>query len=96
MNGRWLPHGKKGTGTLTLDRLNALSDGVIAIVLTLLVLGIELPRDHSFSREGLLHFLMKIEYELTVYAISFILIASYWMQQNVMFHFFRNGSRGLT
>lgn len=84
------------TGKLSLDRLNALSDGVIAIVLTLLVLGIDIPEDHLFSEEGLLSFLGKIEYQTTVYAISFVLIGSYWMQQNVMFHYFRHGSRGLT
>jgi uncharacterized membrane protein len=84
------------TATLALDRLKGLSDGVIAIVLTLLVLGIDIPEKHSFSREGLLGFLVKIEYQVTVYAVSFVLIGSYWMQQNVMFHFFRYGSRALT
>ena len=96
MNGRWLLPGKQGSSSLTLDRLNALSDGVIAIVLTLLVLGIEIPQDHDFSQNGLMSFLAKIEYQSTVYAISFVLIGSYWVQHNVMFHYFRNGSRGLT
>ena len=81
---------------LTLDRLNCLSDGVIAIVLTLLVLGVDIPEHHDFSAEGLVSFLAKVEYQVVVYAVSFVLIGSYWMQHNVMFHFFRNGSRGLT
>lgn len=87
---------KAGTSKLALDRLNALSDGVIAIVITLLVLGIDLPEHHDFSADGLISFLGKIEYQVTVYAVSFVLIGSYWMQHNVMFHFFRQGSRGLT
>ena len=84
-----------GAARLTLDRLNCLSDGVIAIVLTLLVLGIDIPQHHDFSADGLISFLAKVEYQATVYAVSFVLIASYWMQHNVMFHFFRFGSRGL-
>jgi uncharacterized membrane protein len=75
--------------------MNALSDGVIAIVLTLLVLGIDIPQNHDFSAEGLVSFLGKIEYQVTVYAVSFVLIGSYWVQHNVMFHFFRSGSRTL-
>jgi uncharacterized membrane protein len=96
MNTRHTQLDKSGTATLALDRLNCLSDGVIAIVLTLLVLGIDIPEHHDFSAEGLVSFLGKVEYQATVYAVSFVLIGSYWIQHNVMFHFFRNGSRGLT
>jgi uncharacterized membrane protein len=93
---RWFLPGKPGSASLMLDRLNALSDGVIAIVLTLLVLGIDIPKDHDFSQDGLLSFVMKIEYQVTVYAISFVLIGTYWIAQSVMFHYFRQGSRTLT
>jgi uncharacterized membrane protein len=86
---------KPGFAKLKLDRLNGLSDGVIAIVITLLVLGIDIPEHHDFSVEGLISFLAKVEYQATVYAVSFALIASYWMQHSVMFHFFRFGSRRL-
>jgi uncharacterized membrane protein len=82
-------------GELTLERLKGLSDGVVAIVLTLLVLGIEVPEGHDFSTEGLLSYLSKIEYQVTVYAISFVLIGGYWVQHNVMFHYFKNSTRGL-
>ena len=85
-----------GPPVLKLDRLNGLSDGVIAIVLTLLVFGLDIPEHHDFSTEGLISFLAKIEYQATVYAISFALIGNYWIQHNVMFHFFRYSSRGLT
>lgn len=93
---RWFLSGKRGSASLMLDRLNALSDGVIAIVLTLLVLGIEVPKDHNFSRDGLVSYLTKIEYQLTVYAVSFVLIGTFWIVQSVMFHYFRHGDRTLT
>ncbi len=82
-------------GSLTLERMKGLSDGVISIVLTLLVLGISVPQGHDFSRDGLLSFLLKCEYEMTVYAVSFVLIGGYWISHNVMFHYFRFATRGL-
>lgn len=82
-------------GSLSLERLKGLSDGVIAIVLTLLVLSIEVPKGHDFSKDGLLSYVAKFEYQLTVYAVSFVLIGGYWIQHNVMFHYFRNSTRGL-
>ena len=93
---QWFSPEKTVSASLKLDRLNALSDGVVAIVLTLLVLGIEVPKDHNFSREGLLAYLLKVEYQVTVYAVSFVLIGTYWVIQNVMFHYFRQGTRPLT
>lgn len=62
----------------TLERLNALTDGVIAIALTLLVLGIDIPDDHNFSVDGLKLFLIKLEPGLIAYITSFIVIAVYW------------------
>lgn len=92
---RWLMGGSARTGVLTLDRLNALSDGVIAVVATLLVLGIEVPQGHEFRKDGFFAFLQKIEYEVVVYAQSFALVGIYWVQHNAMFHYLRHGSRRL-
>jgi uncharacterized membrane protein len=61
-----------------LERINAFTDGVIAIALTLLVLGLDIPTDHNFSEEGLKLFLIKLEPGLVAYAISFLVIAIYW------------------
>lgn len=43
MSVRGVVAGGKSISALTLDRLNGLTDGVVAIVLTLLVLGIDIP-----------------------------------------------------
>ena len=82
-------------GILEAGQINALSDGVIAVVITLLVLGIDVPQGHQFSTEGFLSFLQKIEYQLVVYAIAFALVGTYWLQHAAMFHYFRQGSRRL-
>ena len=33
----------------SVERLNAFTDGVLAIVITILVLGIDIPEDHRYS-----------------------------------------------
>lgn len=83
------------TGSFSLDRCKALVDGVFAIVVTLLVLGINVPENHPFSEQGLLAFLQRIGYDLLLYAISFWLAGVYWIQHAAIMHYFRNGSRKL-
>ncbi|MCH2183028.1 MAG: DUF1211 domain-containing protein [Mariniblastus sp.] len=72
---------------LTLGRLNGLSDGVFAIVITILVLGLDVPRDHDFAQQGILGFLGRIEDQLLPYCVSFTLIASYWVLHHVMLNY---------
>ncbi|WP_024297164.1 TMEM175 family protein [Methylomicrobium lacus] len=83
------------TGSFGLDRCKALVDGVFAIVVTLLVLGIDVPTDHRFSEQGLIAFLGRIGFDLLIYAVSFWLAGTYWVQHAAIMHFFRNGSRTL-
>ena len=68
------------------DRLNGLSDGVIAIALTLLVLGIDIPTDHNFTQDGLLSFLIELEPDLVAYITSFLIVAIYWIIHHRMFN----------
>jgi uncharacterized membrane protein len=82
-------------GFFNLDRCKGLSDGVTAFVITLLVLGIDIPEDHRFSEQGLLSFLHKMEYTILVYAVSFLLGGTYWLMQCAILHYFRRGSRTL-
>jgi uncharacterized membrane protein len=82
-------------GAFSLDRCKALVDGVFAIVVTLLVLGIDVPTDHRFSEQGLFMFLERIGFDLLIYAVSFWLAGTYWLQHAAIMHFFRNGSRTL-
>ena len=67
------------------DRLNALSDGVIAIALTLLVLGIDIPTDHDFNKDNLVSFLIKLEPGLIAYLTSFLIVAIYWIMHHRIF-----------
>ena len=82
-------------GAFSLDRCKALVDGVFAVVVTLLVLGINVPTDHSFSEQGFFAFLERISFDLLIYSISFWLGCTYWVQHAAIMHFFRKGSREL-
>lgn len=59
-------------------RLEMFSDGVIAIIITLMVLEIKLP---EFSVETM----HEVVQHIGVYALSFIVIAIYWLNHNAMF-----------
>ncbi|MGR8981603.1 MAG: TMEM175 family protein [Gammaproteobacteria bacterium] len=77
----------------SLERCKALADGVFAIVVTLLVLGIEVPSDHRFSEQGLFEFLARIGWDLLLYVITFWLAGTYWIQHAAIMHYFRQGNR---
>jgi uncharacterized membrane protein len=78
-----------------IERCQSLTDGVIAIVVTLLVLGIEVPTNHEFSKQGLREFLKKMGFDLMVYAVGFWLGGTYWVQFSAMMHYLKRGSRPL-
>jgi uncharacterized membrane protein len=66
-----------------LDRLMALTDGVFAIAITILVLDLRVPADIA-PRELSAHITDLIP-EFTSYAISFAVIAIYWQAQREVF-----------
>jgi uncharacterized membrane protein len=61
-------------------RLEAFSDGVIAIIITIMVLELKRPEDLSLA--GLFH----VAPHLTVYALSFLYVGIYWNNHHHMFH----------
>ena len=77
----------------SVERLNAFTDGVLAIVITILVLGIDIPENHKFSEQGLIAFLGKISKDVEMYADSFLLIGAYWVQHHSVFQFLRHCNR---
>lgn len=80
-------------GRWRLDRLAAFSDGVIAIVITLLVLGLEVPSAHAVPQAELGEYLAASLYPLVGYIVSFVLIGMYWMQHYLIFHFLTHADR---
>src|SRR5215510_6919752 len=73
------------------SRLEAFSDGVLAIVITLLILDIRFPEvEYSQFKETLLSLLPRI----LAYVMSFIIIGLYWVTHHNAMHAMRKIDRG--
>ena len=73
----------KSTG-LTPHRLETLVDGIFAIAMTLLVLSINLPEGGKIPGVGL--FLMSQGERFFNFALSFFLLAIFWIRHSGQFH----------
>jgi uncharacterized membrane protein len=74
-------------------RVLALSDGVFAIIITLLVLAVHVPeltQGHSLNEA-----LAELRPSLTAFVISFILAGMYWVAHRDLFALIRRTDRGL-
>ncbi len=81
-----------------IDRLLALTDGVVAIALTLLVLQLQVPLKNDVdanSASALWHALGVDGGELTSYLVSFIVIAQFWLVHHRILRTMRGHSEGL-
>ena len=83
-----------------IERLLALTDGVVAIALTLLVLQLQVPITHALERDpssasNLWHGLDIDFSELTSYLVSFVVIAQFWLVHHRVLRSTRGHSEGL-
>lgn len=65
---------------MTKSRLEAFSDGVIAIIITIMVLELKIPHDTGW------HSLRPLLIDLSSYALSFTLVAIYWGNHHHLLH----------
>lgn len=79
------------------DRLDTLSDGVFAIVMTLLTIEIGFSADfHAINDADLWHALVSIAPLFVAYFVSFNVLAMFWISHNFFFHALtKNIDRGL-
>jgi uncharacterized membrane protein len=75
--------------TLSKSRIEALSDGVFAIAMTLLVLKLEVP-EHQHSNEEMLRQLLDLRPQFMAYVITFLIAGGFWFLHHLTFHFIRN------
>ena len=78
-----------------LDRLAGFSDGVIAIAITILVLGLEVPSVHEVNPSQLIDFLRDSLHPAMGYVISFVVIGTFWLEHYAIFHFLTHATRVL-
>ncbi len=80
-----------------LGRLAALSDGVFAVAMTLLVLDLRVPAAAAIHGEvGLLHALAALAPRALTYLMSFLTLGIFWNGQAVQLDHLARGERGLT
>jgi len=81
----------------SLERLAALSDGIFAVAMTLLVLDIHIPSASSVHSEAeLLRALAGLGPQWIAYPMSFLTLGIFWAGQQTQLNHLREGSRDLT
>ena len=79
---------------LSLDRIKALSDGVFAISLTLLVLDIGIPiHDQIKTESDLAHAFAKLTPKLLTYFLSFVTLGIFWTAHTSQLHYIEKSDR---
>jgi len=79
--------------SLGTSRIEALCDGVFAIALTILVLGIAVPTTEHVSADRLPEALRHLAPEVIVYVISFVNLGVLWVGHHNQYHFIHRADR---
>jgi uncharacterized membrane protein len=78
------------------NRIETLTDGVFAIVMTLLVLNLAIPEISQTSAETeLFSKIVQLWPKLLSYAVSFIILGIFWVGHHHMFHHIKRANTGL-
>ena len=81
----------------SLERLAALSDGIFAVVMTLLVLDLRVPLVEGLHREAALwHELGMLTPRLLTYLLSFLTLGIFWVGQQTQLNQLARSDRNLT
>ena len=81
----------------SVERLAALSDGVFAVAMTLLVLDLKGPAVNLVHSEGeLARALLGVAPHLFVYLMSFLLLGIFWVGQQTQLNHLARSDRGLS
>lgn len=88
---------KKYRPGLSSKRIEAFSDGVFTVAITLLVLGIAVPvlTPLEVSEGGLLPALLALWPKFLVYVVSYFIIGIFWSAHHIMFHYIQRSDRML-
>lgn len=81
----------------SIERLAALSDGIFAVAMTLLVLDLRTPASATISSEDdLMRSLANLGPHLLMYAMSFLTLGIFWAGQQTQLNHFARSDRNLT
>jgi uncharacterized membrane protein len=86
--------GDESRGISDTTRISSLADGVFAIVMTLLVLGVEVPEvPDEMIADQLFREVLLLWPLIAAYVVSFLVLGIYWMGHHTQFHFLRGVDR---
>jgi uncharacterized membrane protein len=73
---------------LTKSRLEALSDGIFAFAMTLLVIGLNLPDKAATvqTNQYAMHALLSLYSDFFHYVLAFLILGAFWLSQHQQFH----------
>jgi uncharacterized membrane protein len=80
----------------SLERLTALSDGLFAVAMTLLVLDLRVPVTAASSEHGLWDALLKLGPSFAAYLLSFTMLGTFWLAQHTLLGILGQCDRTLT
>jgi uncharacterized membrane protein len=84
----------------SLERLAALSDGIFAVAMTLLVLDLHVPvstiSNHITKEQDLWNALIELGPNLLPYLMSFLTLGIFWVGQQTQLNYFKQSDRHLT
>jgi uncharacterized membrane protein len=81
----------------SVERLAALSDGLFAVAMTLLVLDLKVPAAHAIETDqALLAALRELAPRLVIYLMSFLTLGIFWVGQQTQLSHFARSDRHLT
>src|SRR5437660_704092 len=89
------PHKLLRIGAMPTGRIEAFSDGVFAIVVTLLVLEIHVPQLPASEVGQLSARLLAMAPKFFIYALSFAIICIWWVAHHHFFYLLNKSDRGL-
>jgi uncharacterized membrane protein len=80
----------------SVERLAALSDGIFAVAMTLLVLDLRVPAAEAIhSGRDLQHALLAISPQIVMYMMSFLTLGIFWVGQQTQLNFLIRSHRSL-
>lgn len=80
-----------------LERLAALSDGIFAVAMTLLVLNLRVPASGAISTDrDILSIVLTLWTSLIAYFMSFLTLGNFWVGQQTQLNYFAQSTRHFT
>lgn len=82
--------------SMTTKRIETLVDGIFAIAMTLLVLGLDVPRiSYPATNDQILNILIGMSPQFFIYFLSFVLLATFWRINHSQFNLIKKIDQGL-